>query len=184
MEQVKEYGPQVASALGTIVSTKGELDSGKNAERAMRYRARQLEQNAGQQEAEASVAAQEEVRKADLIASRAMAVVAASGGGTVDPTVIRILQGIESEGALASATQLYNGKERARGMRDQAKADRFEGKLYKSAGRKKAMSTILSGAQRFSTPTWGSDAPPGGGRSTATFNYDGAQSDDYERGYA
>jgi hypothetical protein len=155
MEKMKEYGPHISGALGTLLSARGEYASGANANRAMKYRARQLEQNAGQAQAEASVAAQEESRKSELIASRAMAVVAASGGGTLDPTVVRILQGIDAEGSLATATQLYNGDERARGMRDQAKADRYEGRLHRSAGRKKALSTILSGVDKFAT-TWGS----------------------------
>lgn len=162
MEQLKEYQPQMnsaAGAIGTLLSAKGSADSGKAADRAARYRARQLEQNAGQAVAAATMEAQEEERKSALIASRAIAVAAASGAGVLDPTVVRILQGIEAEGALASATQMYNGYEEARGMREQAKATRFEGKAYKRAGRTKALSTILGGA-RDAANTWGSDPPP------------------------
>jgi hypothetical protein len=173
MEKMKEYGPQISGAIGTLLSAKGEYASGANADRAMKYRARQLEQNAGQVEAEASVAAQEESRKSELIASRAMAVVAASGGGALDPTVVRILQGIDAEGSLATATQLYNGKERARGMRDQAKADRYEGGLHKSAGKKRAMSTIMTGMDKFAT-TWGSATDkPSDVFKKDNINYDG-----------
>lgn len=155
MEQLKEYGPQAAGVLGTVLSAKGQYDSGKSADRAARYRARQLEQNAGQEMAVASMAASEEQRKSALIASRAMAVAAASGGGALDPTVVKILQGIDAEGDLASATQLYNGGERARGLTDQAKASRYEGALYRAAGKKKAMGTVLSGLNNVAA-TWGS----------------------------
>lgn len=163
MDQIKEYGPMVSGALGTVLSAKGSVDSGNNMDRAMRFRARQLEQNAGQEIAASTVAAQEEQRKSALIASRAIAVAAASGGGgSVDPTVLRILQGINAEGDLASATQLYNGQETARGLRTEANAARYEGKLYKSAGRKKALGTVLSAASEMAA-TWGSptDKPKG-----------------------
>lgn len=159
MEQLKEYGPLISGAMGTALSAKGQIDSGNGMDKALRYRARQLEQNAGGAEAEASVAVQEEQRKTDLIASRAMAVVAASGGGTLDPTVLRILQGIQGEGALNNEMHRFNGRETARGMRDQAKADRFEGKLYKSAGRKKALSTVMGGLEQYQN-TWGSSKKP------------------------
>lgn len=177
MEQLKKYGPQMnsaAGAIGSLLSAKGEIDAGKSADRAARYRARQLEQNAGQAVAAATVDAQEEERKSALIASRAIAVAAASGAGTLDPTVVRILQGIKAEGALASATQMYNGYEEARGMREGAKATRFEGKAYKRAGKTKGLSTLLSGLKEVSN-TWGSEPPP---------SADGYKSlDDFEPAY-
>lgn len=179
MEQLKEYGPRVASAFGTVLSAKGRYDMGSNADKAMRYRAKQLEQNAGQEEAAASMAAQEEQRKSALISSRAIAVAAASGGGTLDPTVLKILQGIEAEGDLASATQMYNGRERARGLRDQAKADRFEGKLYRAAGRKKALGTILTGVDSIAN-TWGSSESPKDKKAED----DPFDNGKYDRGYA
>lgn len=162
MEQLKMYQPQMnsaAGAIGTLLSAKGERDAGIAADRAARYRARQMEQNAGQAVAAATADAQEEERKSALIASRAIAVAAASGAGALDPTVVRILQGIDAEGKLASATQMYNGYEEARGMREQAKATRFEGKAYKRAGKTKALSTVLGGLRDVAN-TWGSEPPP------------------------
>lgn len=167
MEQLKKYGPSVQGALGTVLSAKGDLTSGRAAKASANYQARQLEANAGQEIAASTVAAQEEQRKSDLIASRAIAVAAASGGGALDPTVVKILQGIRGEGALASATQLYNGQESARGMRDQARGSRYEGKLYKEASNARALSTILSGGKALAN-TWGSDAPPKGALANKT----------------
>lgn len=175
MDQIKEYGPQVSGALGTVLSAKGQYDTGANADRALRYRAGQLERNAGQEVAAATMASQEEQRKSALISSRAIAVAAASGGGVLDPTVLKILQGIDAEGDLASATQMYNGTERARGLKEQANADRYESKLYRSAGRKKAMGTLLSGVTSIAN-TWGSsfDKPDGVfSEGTKQIDYDG-----------
>lgn len=173
MEQIKKYGPQLnsaAGAVGTLLSAKGAADEGKAADRLARYRARQMEINAGQSVAAASVAAGEEERKAALIASRAIAVAAASGAGTLDPTVVRILQGINAEGALASATQMYNGEEEARGKLEQARATRYEGSAAKRAGKTRALSTILGGAKDLAN-TWGTEPPPS--KKTSTFSNGG-----------
>lgn len=162
MEQIKKYGPQMnsaGSAIGTLLSAKGAADEGRAAERLAIYRVRQMEQNAGQSVAAATVAASEEQRKSALIASRAMAVAAASGAGSLDPTVVRILQGINAEGALASATQMYNGEEEARGMLEQARATRYEGASAKRAGKTRALSTILGGLKNAAN-TWGTEPAP------------------------
>lgn len=174
MDQIKQYGPMISGPIGTILTAKGEIDSANNADRLMRYRARQLERNAGQEIAASTMAAREEQRQSALIASRAIAVAAASGGGVVDPTVLRILQGIDAEGALASATRLYNGQEAARGMIEDANASRYEGQLYKRAGRKRAMGTLLNGANDIAA-TWGSpnDKPESVFKEGGSYRYDG-----------
>lgn len=155
MESINVYAPHVASAAGTVLSAKGDVDAGNAAARSARIQAAQLRQNAGQQIAAATQAAQEEQRKSDLIASRAIALAAASGGGVADPTVIRILQGIQKEGAMAVGTQLYNGQEAARGLETQAKVATYEGNLARKFYRNRALATTLEGASKLSA-TWGS----------------------------
>lgn len=61
--------------------------------------------------------AHEEKRQADLAASRALAVAAASGGGVSDPTVVDTLVRIRGEGALRASVALYEGEERGRQIR-------------------------------------------------------------------
>lgn len=61
----------------------------------------------------------EERRQADLAASRALAVAAASGGGVSDPTIVQTLSNIRGEGALRASIALYEGEERARQIRIQ-----------------------------------------------------------------
>jgi hypothetical protein len=158
-ESMKSYGPMVQGAVGTLLTAKGQNDSGIEAQRLANYQAEQLRRNGGQQVAQGTQAAQEEQRKSALIASRAMAVAAASGGGTLDPTVVRILQGVAAEGTLASNTQMYNANERARGMNDTADATVYSGNSARKAGKKKALSTILSGASDLAN-TWGNDPAP------------------------
>lgn len=59
----------------------------------------------------------EEHRQADLVASRALAVAAASGAGVSDPTVVDIISRTKGEGAYRAAVALYEGEERSRSMR-------------------------------------------------------------------
>lgn len=155
MRALQEYAPQVASAAGTVLSAKGDYSAASATNAAARSQAQQLRQNANQQMAAATVAAQEEQRKKDLIASKAIAIAAASGGGVTDPTVVRILQGIEAEGTLATQMQLYNGREAARGLNMQANAAEYEGSIAKRFYRSRALSTVLEGASKLAN-TWGS----------------------------
>jgi len=166
--------PSILGAIGTGLKASGELSAGSAARRAgesqqvaAEYTARQLDTNAGQVQASSQRAAAEEIRKSLLIQSRAMAVAAASGGGVMDPTVMALIGGYSKEGELASETMLYQGSERARGMREQAKATRYEGATRAEAGRTaertsymKAASTILSGASK----DWGGAGFTGGGK--------------------
>lgn len=156
MDQIKDSSKMlnVAKIGGTMLSAFGENNAGKGSERLAKYQAKQLEQNAKQSVAEGTVAAQDEQRKSALIASRAIAVAAASGAGALDPTVVKILQGISAEGTLASATQMYNANEQARGQLDQAKGARYSGKQAAKAGRTKMLNTLLTGASSIAT-TWG-----------------------------
>jgi hypothetical protein len=196
MDQVKEYAPIAQQIAGTVLTSSGENNAGNAAydyskakgnvalargeaiAKLADFKSRQMEQNAGQQIAAGTHLSEEEQRKSDLIASRAMAVAAASGGGALDPTVVRILQGVSQEGSLASRTQMYNAEESARGMRANAAATRYEGRIsreaaiaedaalrsegkaYQKVGKSKALTTILSGINKM-VPTWGSadDSP-------------------------
>lgn len=89
-------------------------------ERQQMYQA--FNQWAGDRQAGVVIAASqrtaaEERRQADLIASRALAVAAASGGGVSDPTVVDILARTRGEGAFRAQVALYEGEERARAIR-------------------------------------------------------------------
>jgi len=161
----QQLTPALTGAFGTGMKAAGQVEAGKAArstgeaqQRALEYQAQQLTTNAGQAQAVSQRAAMEEIRKSMLIQSRAMAVAAASGGGAVDPTVMALVSSISKEGQLASETQLYGGEERARGMREQAKATRYEGTQRAEAGRTAekasrtaAIGTIISGV----TKDWG-----------------------------
>jgi hypothetical protein len=138
----------LAGAAGAISSGNAQKAAGEQQSRVMEYQARvrerealALEQNAGQERASAQRAAIEENRKADLVSSRAKAVGAASGAGSLDPTMVDILGGIETEGAYRAATALAQGEDRALGQeysavlsRAGAASDRYAGEYAKASG--------------------------------------------------
>lgn len=154
--------PAIMGGFGTGAQVAGKLQSGRAArdvgvaqQKAAEFEAQQLEQNAGQAQAASQRSAIEELRKSMALQSRAIAVAAASGGGALDPTVMALVAGLSKEGQLAAETQIYGGDERARSMRNQAKASRYEGAQRAEAGRIaeraskiSAGSTILSGVTK------------------------------------
>lgn len=147
-----------AQVIGTVVSTVGAIKQG-NAERAMaNSQAAQLEQRAGQDRARAQLAAAEERRQADIVSSRARALVAAGSGDTTDVGSQDILSGIGSEGEYRSLTQLYEGEERAKSNQYQASVARTEGKVKKQASMFAAASNLMGGASSI----YDKYAPAGG----------------------
>lgn len=113
---------------GAIISGIGGNKKAKAAKKAARIRQRMMEEAAVEVIAVGQRAAKEEERQADLIASRALAVGAASGGG--GSQITDIIADIEGEGAYRAAVQMYNAESKARKLRlegyygvEQAKSD-------------------------------------------------------------
>lgn len=163
------FVPLITSVLGTALSAKGSSDSAdasiESGEFTAQsyiaqgdYAAKQLRVNAGQDQAAAQVAAGEERRKYALLQSKALAFAAASGGGAVDPTVLKIISGLAGDGSLAVRSRLYAGDESARGKREQANAAEYNARINADATRRgaknaadyyktKGIGTVLSGAK-------------------------------------
>jgi hypothetical protein len=76
------------------------------------------------------------------VASRALAVSAASGAGVTDPTTVRVIANARGEGAVRAATALYEGSARARQLRTEA-----------AMGRLRARKPMLSGLEASKRPT-------------------------------
>lgn len=132
----KQRGEVALNDLGSGLAVGGQLMSalshvqyGRQAQEAARYRAEQLLQNAGQNEAMGQRQAYNANQQAELLASRALAVAAASGGGASDPSVINTIARIAGEGAYRQAVSLYEGQDAARRLRMQAEAAEFSGQV-------------------------------------------------------
>lgn len=84
-------------------------------------RAQQEDQNADSATGAGQIQQVEKIRQGNVMAGRARAVMAASGGG-VDEGVISAIQG---ENNYAGSVAAFNANERARGFRNQATMDRY-----------------------------------------------------------
>lgn len=131
----RDYGARVAES---------DRIKASRAKTAAEFAAEQAEVNAGQQLAAAQRDAVEERRQAKLVASRAIAVAAASGAGASDPSVSFLVGRIKGEGTLRAANALYAGEDRARQLRMAAAAKRYEGLTAEEAGELNAQDALAS----------------------------------------
>lgn len=120
----------VALAASTIMGTAGLIQQGQAQKAAGKYQqqvavyqgqlanaqAAAQEQQAGQERAVSQRAAMEQRRQGRIVGSRAQALASASGAGALDPTLVDITAGIDTEAELRALTALYQGEERARGL--------------------------------------------------------------------
>lgn len=131
---------QIAQMVGqagqTVLTSYGLKEQGKadrrHAEQVMaadEFQAQMLEERAGAEIATAQRQRFEESRTAGLVASRALAVAAASGGGASDTTVGNLIARVKGEGAYRGMVRMYEGESRARTLRLGATAKRYEGAL-------------------------------------------------------
>lgn len=139
-------GSAVGSAgIGTVLSLGGSVISAISGINAAKAEQKQLNINAGQEEAASQRRALLARDKANLMISRAMAVGAASGAGTSG--IEGILTDIAGRGEEAAQGDLYQGKEKANSLR-------YQGKVGVSQAKSQAMGTLIGAAGK---------AMPGGG---------------------
>ena len=125
---------QAMAIGGKVLKAGGSILGGFQADKVAKADAEQLRTQAGQERAASQREAMEERRQARLLASRGLAVAAASGGGADDPSVVNALADIEGEGEYRALTALYEGESEGRGLENQARARRAEGRNAKIAG--------------------------------------------------
>lgn len=138
------------SGASTILGLGGSIASAKAQTAAAKANQKQLEYNAGQEQAVAQREAEARRHKADLMISRAIAVGAASGAGTSG--IEGIVRGIAEEGEEAAGYAMYEGGEKAAGMR-------YQGAVGVANAKKSARATILGGIANTGMSLAGRFAP-------------------------
>jgi hypothetical protein len=123
------------SAFGKSSAGDAAALAGAQQQEAARYEAAQARINAGQAIAASQRTAQEQRRQGELVQSRAIALAAAGGGSTTDPGIIHLLASNAGETAYRSAVALYEGEDKARSLREMAKAKEYSGAQAAAAGR-------------------------------------------------
>ncbi len=161
------------AVAAAVVSIAGSMQAGKAAKRAglqqqaaMEYQAQQDEINGKQAMAVAERDAAEQRRQGDLMQSRAIALMAASGGGATDIGNVTILARNAGETAYRSAVAIYNGEEQVRTHAEEATAARLSGQAAAQSGRDaekaymfKAVSSGLSGGSSLFSQYGGTQPP-------------------------
>jgi hypothetical protein len=130
-------------AFGQGVGAGNQFLQGFQAKQAADFQARQLDRNASNARATSQYAAENEADRAQLIASRALALAAASGGGASDPGVVSIMAKTAQEGAYRQQVALYEGESRAQAMELAADTRRYEGKVARNNGILNAAGSIF-----------------------------------------
>jgi hypothetical protein len=148
------WAPLAFAIAGTVMSVVGQISAGQAqkrqaqaAQQAKEYEAAQAEVNAGQEMAAAQRRALDERRRATMLASRALAVGAASGAGT-SGSVEEIISDIAGEGSYRAALQIYGGEDRARRLQAGAAGARYEGDSLASFGRSQATGSYIGALGR------------------------------------
>lgn len=113
-------------AAGADQAAQGALLAGQRAARARRFEAEQLRITAGQEIAASQAAAHEQERQGRLVASRQLALAAASGAGASAPTVVKLMADTAKESSYRAAMSIYAGEDRARALRMSAAGREYE----------------------------------------------------------
>lgn len=143
--------PRAVSNMGTAFTVGGQflsafshIRAGRAERQAAAFEAAQLRESAGQAQAAGQYAAADAALRSKLVASRALAVAAASGGGASDPTVVSAIAGVAGEGAYRQALALYQGDERARELLTSADAAEYRGAVRASGQGRAAIGDVVN----------------------------------------
>ncbi len=143
-------------AFGMYMQGRGYMEHGYAAAAAAQFSAEQMRINASEAAAASHRTAFDIARQGQLIASKQLAVAAASGGGASDPGVLTIMARTAGENAYRSQVALYEGLSRQRQMNLAAAGEQWTGQEEKRQGMLAgltssigAVSTLIHGGARM-----------------------------------
>lgn len=132
------------SALGTSSASRAQKEEGRRRAVAAEFGAQEMELQAGQALADGGLAGREQRRQMQFAEDR-IRVIAAAQGGSADPSVVNLLSRVSGEKAYRQALALYEGENRARTLRAQAKVARMSGDLATAAAIDQSRATQIHG---------------------------------------
>ena len=152
-DQITSNPANTLGAFGAVMNTIGGMVSagtaqrvGSNQRTAAYFTAQQQDDAANNVLAAGQRMAMSEDLKAQLLASRAMAVAGANGGDVTSPGVTKIISDIAGRGAYNAGVALYDAEDKARTLRLSASGSRYEGDVAEAGGRSKAASYLFGAA--------------------------------------
>ena len=140
------------AAIASIASTAGAAGAAVkqgNTQKAMAdYQAEQMKRKAAEEHAAGQRSAIERRDQAGMVQSRQIALAAASGAGTANPTVLDLVEEAAGRGEYFAQGELYQAKSAAAGLRDNAKATAYGGKAAQDAGYMSGFADLLGGVSK------------------------------------
>lgn len=135
---------QIAAIGGTLLSTAGAIQQGREQEARFQYEQKVAAMQADEAEAASQRDAYARNREGQFILSQQRAGLAA-GGSLDDPSVIDLMGDTQDQIGLAVDTEIYKGKQQARGYNDAAAVAGVNAKNAMSAAYLNAGANLFSG---------------------------------------
>jgi len=136
----------IMSAIGSMVSAGTARQVGKAQRAESRYSADQMDLAASNVIGAGQRLSENERLKANILASRAIAVAAASGGDVSSPGVTKVISDIAGQGAYNAGVALYDAEDKARQLRMAGEGARYTGDVMEAAGKSKASAYLFNSA--------------------------------------
>jgi len=130
--------------MDAVFNAGSSIAEGNAAEKAAKFKAKQVERNAIAKRAQGTRQTQEGIRIGEKLQSDAQALMAAGGGSTTDAGAVEQKAKLQQATDYNALTALFEAEEQASGIDLAAQGIRAEGKMAKKAGQRQALSTLLS----------------------------------------
>lgn len=134
---------------GTAAGVAGAVQQGRAAKKEAAFAAAQEERKAAETTAVASRTAEDRRREVNRLISKQTSLSAADGGGPINPTILDVIGDTAAQGEYLASSDLYNGRNAAAGMMDQASVDRARGKNQMAASWIDAIGTAADGGYKL-----------------------------------
>lgn len=135
----------VAGLAGSFAQSSALNAQADAQEKIAEFNAKQKEMEASRRQAEGVLRGQLEERDAQKLSGRARASFAANGVDTSQGSPLLLEQDLISEGSFRSSIEIASAQNDQRSLQENAKADRFEGKVAAMSSRAQARASLLSG---------------------------------------
>lgn len=134
----------VMTAVGGVQQASAAREAGNAANQEAQYEAAQLKENGIQEVAASQRTAENTQRQKQLAESKGRAVAAAGGGDSLDPSVVKLMGDLETQGSYNAQADLYKGKAAQVQDLNMASGKTYSGQQAKIAGNMRANSILLN----------------------------------------
>lgn len=140
----------ILGGIGTLLQVGGTLQAGREQEARYKYEQKVQQQQADEAEAASQRDAQSRYREGQFLLSQQRAAIAGTGGLS-DPSVIDLMDDTQERVTLAAETDIYKGKQQAKGYNDAATVSGINADNAMKAARINAGAQLFAGVSSMFT---------------------------------